>query len=48
MVQASSTYDGQLSEEIKKQYSLNKKVTVDGYIYVEVRKDIYDLPQAGL
>jgi hypothetical protein len=29
-------------------YQLNTKATKDGYVYVEVRKGMYGLPQAGI
>jgi hypothetical protein len=28
-------------------YSLNEKV-LDGYVYMEIQKDMYGLPQAGI
>ena len=30
------------------QYNLSSKVTIDGYIYKEIRRGMYGLPQAGL
>ena len=36
------------SEEIIKLDKLQEKVTADGYVYVEVRRGIYGLPQSGL
>ena len=35
-------------EEIAEQYNLKEKETDDGYVYVEVRKGMYGLPQAGI
>ena len=37
-----------LPEDVIKQYKLKDKATPEGYIYVEVRKGMYGLPQAGL
>jgi len=34
--------------EIISEYGLQKKATEDGHIYVEIRKGMYGLPQAGL
>ena len=33
--------------EIKQQYQLNK-IEKNGYVYVEIRKGMYGLPQAGI
>ena len=35
-------------EDVILQYGLREKVSSDGYIYIEVRKGMYGLPQAGL
>jgi hypothetical protein len=35
-------------EEIIKQYNLRENVDNDGYVYIEVRKGMYGLPQAGI
>jgi hypothetical protein len=35
-------------DEIIKEYNLREMVDDDGYLYVEVRKGMYGLPQAGL
>ncbi len=35
-------------EEIILEYQLRDKVTTDGYVYVEIRKGMYGLPQAGI
>ncbi len=35
-------------EEIIKEYRLDDKVTADGYIYMEIQKGMYSLPQAGI
>ena len=37
-----------LPDDVAKQYDLGNKVTADGWIYLEVRKRMYGLPQAGL
>jgi hypothetical protein len=34
--------------EIIKQYNLREKMDKDGYLYIEVRKRMYGLPQAGI
>ena len=38
----------ELPEDVIEQYKLKDKATPEGYIYVEVRKGMYGLPQAGL
>ena len=35
-------------EEIINEYNLREKETADGHVYVEVRRGMYGLPQAGL
>ena len=35
-------------QEVIDEYDLTKKATSDGHVYVEVRKGMYGLPQAGL
>ena len=35
-------------EDVITQYKLKDIVTRDGYVYIEVRKGMYGLPQAGL
>jgi len=35
-------------EDVIAQYNLKDIVTNDGYVYIEVRKGMYGLPQAGL
>ena len=35
-------------EEIAELYNLKDKPTNDGYVYAEVRKGMYGLPQAGI
>ena len=35
-------------EDVIAQYNLKDIVTSDGYVYIEVRKGMYGLPQAGL
>ena len=37
-----------LPEDVIEQYGLKDKTTSEGYIYVENRKGMYGLPQAGL
>ena len=37
-----------LPEDVIKHYGLKDKATSDGYVYVEIRKGMYGLPQAGL
>ena len=36
-----------IPEEIRIQYNL-KDVVADGWVYIEIRKGMYGLPQAGL
>ena len=38
----------QLPADVIEQYQLKDKVTSDDYVYIEVRKGMYGLPQAGL
>ena len=35
-------------KEIIKQYNLHEKIDSEGYVYIEVRKGMYGLPQAGI
>jgi hypothetical protein len=35
-------------EEIRKQYNLREKVDSKGHVYIEERKGMYGLPQAGI
>ena len=37
-----------LPNDFVQQYNLASKVTKDGYVYVEIRRGLYGLPQAGL
>ena len=37
-----------IPDDVNKQYNLADKVTPDGLVYLEVRKGIYWLPQAGM
>ena len=37
-----------IPEDVIQQYLLNEKATADGFVFVEVRKGMYGLPQAGL
>ncbi len=37
-----------IPEEIVEEYKLHEIVTDDGYVYCEIRKGMYGLPQAGL
>jgi hypothetical protein len=36
-----------LPKDITKHYQLREKV-LDGYVYIEIRKGMYGLPQAGI
>jgi len=38
----------QIPADIIKEYALEAKVRRDGYVYIEARKGMYGLPQAGL
>ena len=38
----------ELPDNIIKHYNLEDKVTPDGWVYLEVRKGMYGLPQAGI
>ena len=37
-----------IPEDVKQQYKLSEKVMHNGWLYVEIRKGVYDLPQSGL
>ena len=37
-----------LPDDVVHHYKLANKVTKDGYVYVEIRRGMYGLPQAGL
>ncbi len=37
-----------ISEEIIEEYNLREKMTPDRYVYIEVSKGMYSLPQAGI
>ncbi len=37
-----------IPEEIKREYKLQELATPEGYIYCEIRKGMYGLPQAGI
>ena len=37
-----------LPESVLQHYHLEDKATLDGYMYVEIKQGMYDLPQAGL
>ncbi|EJK53767.1 hypothetical protein THAOC_26721 [Thalassiosira oceanica] len=37
-----------IPDEVFNQYKLHEKMTDDGHVYVEVRKGMYGLPQAGI
>ena len=37
-----------IPDEIVVEYNLHEKVTGDGYIYIEIQKGMYGLPQAGI
>ena len=36
-----------IPEDVQHHYELQKKVTSEGWVYVEIRKGMYGLPQAG-
>ena len=38
----------ELPDDIIEEYDLKDEATTDGFIFVEVRKGIYGLPQAGI
>ena len=38
----------EIPEEIIVEYKLREKATAEGYVYLEIRKGMYGLPQAGL
>ena len=35
-------------ENVKQHYKLSEKAMHDGWVYVEIRKGMYSLPQVGL
>ena len=37
-----------MPKDVKRQYEFAEKATYDGWVYVEIRKGMYGLPQAGL
>ena len=37
-----------MPDEVFKQYQLREKSTKDGYVYVQINKGMYGLPQAGI
>ena len=37
-----------MPEYVRQEYKLSEKVTPKGWVYVEVCKGLYGLPQAGL
>ncbi len=37
-----------IPDKIIKEYNLQESVTPDGYMYCEIRKGMYGLPQAGI
>ena len=37
-----------IPEEVTKHYNLETKVKNDGYVYIEIRRGMYGLPQSGL
>ena len=37
-----------IPQEIIEEYKLQNKVTHDGHVYIEIRRGMYGLPQAGL
>ena len=38
----------QIPDEIISEYNLKGKVHIDGYVYIEIQKGMYGLPQAGM
>ena len=38
----------QLPADVIGQYELKEKITINGYVYIEVQKGMYGLPQVGL
>ena len=38
----------ELRDDVIEEYDLKYKSTPDGFVFVEVRKGIYGLPQAGI
>ena len=38
----------ELPDDVIEEYGLKDKATPDGFVFVEVRKGIYGLPQAGI
>ncbi len=37
-----------MPEDVIAQYNLREKATPDGYVYCEIQKGMYGLPQAGI
>ena len=37
-----------LPESVVQQYNMETKSTSDGYVHMEIRRDMYGLPQAGI
>ena len=37
-----------LPESVVQNYNLTEKATTDGFIYMEIKREMYGLPQAGL
>lgn len=37
-----------IPEEVRRKYNLDSMVESDGYVYIEIRKGMYGLPQAGI
>ncbi len=37
-----------MPEDVIAHYNLNEKATPDGYVYCEIQKGMYCLPQAGI
>ena len=37
-----------IPEDVTKHYNLETKVKTDGYVYIEIRRGMYGLPQSGL
>ena len=38
----------EIPEDVAEHYNLAKKLNIDGYVYIEIRRGMYGLPQLGL
>ena len=48
MHQIHEIYLAEILDEIIYEYNLKEKVHTDGYVYIEIQKGMYGLPQAGM